>query len=148
ERCIFLPRPTGASGRVTTAATVCLDAASARSVGSAAAGVPAKTSRTARSLGDPLGGVRRDLDLRGGHARPLGLADGLHRELALLLVEPVDEQDAVEVIRLVLDAAGEELGALERDRVAVHVEAGRDHPGRAGGGELQAGQRQAAFVVF
>src|SRR6201985_2744823 len=107
ERCIFLPRPTGASGRVTTAATVCLDAASARSVGSAGGGVPAKTSRTARSLGDPLGGVRRDLDLRDGHARPLGLADGLHRELALLLVEPVDEQDAVEVIRLMLDAAGE-----------------------------------------
>src|ERR1700739_4689732 len=47
-----------------------------------------------------------------------------------------------------LDAAGEQLGALDRHRVAVDVEAGRDRAGGTGGGELQAGDGQAAFVVF
>ena len=45
----------------------------------------------------------------GASSGPLGLADRLHRGLALLGVEPVDEDDAVEVVGLVLDAAGQPL---------------------------------------
>ena len=41
-------------------------------------------------------------------------------------VEPVDEQDAVEVVGLVLHAPGEQVAALDRDRVAVLVLAVRD----------------------
>ncbi|KZX19655.1 hypothetical protein ACH61_03250 [Rathayibacter tanaceti] len=44
-------RPTGASARVTTATTSCGEAARARRVGTAAAGVPAKTRRTGFSWG-------------------------------------------------------------------------------------------------
>ena len=64
---------------------------------------------------------------------PLGLADRLLGGLAGLVVEPVDEEHAVEVVGLVLDGAGEQLGALDRDRLAVHVEPlGDDATARAG----------------
>src|SRR5712691_9555669 len=79
-------------------------------------------------LRDPLGGVRGDPDLRDGVAVPFGFADGLHGQLALLLAHPVDEQDAVQVVGLVLHAAGEQLGALDRDRLTMHVEALSDDP--------------------
>jgi len=52
------------------------------------------------------------------------------------------------VVGLVLHAAGEQLGAFDRDRVAVHVEAGCDHPGRARRRELQPRQRETALVVL
>src|ERR1700691_4985126 len=143
------PRPAGASGRVTTSATSCLDARSARNEVTATSGVPANTSRMGRpSLGDVLGRVRRDLDLRDGLAVPLGFPDGLHRELALLPVQPVDEQDAVQVVGLVLHAAGAQFGAVDRDRVAEHVEPGGDDTRRARGRVLQTRQRQAPLVVF
>jgi hypothetical protein len=48
----------------------------------------------------------------------------------------------------VLDAAGEQFGALDGDRLAVHVEALGDGPGRARRRELQAGERQAALLVL
>src|SRR5215475_7474514 len=121
-----LPRPAGASGLVTTASTVCREAITARSTVTATAGVPAKTRRIAAlpPSGDPLHRVRRDPDLRDRLSGPFGFPDGLHRELALFGVQPVDEQDAVEVVGLVLDAAGEQFAALDAHRVAVHVEAG------------------------
>src|SRR5215469_12624835 len=145
-----LPRPAGASGLVMTASTVCCEVRRARSAVTATGGVPAKTRRTAgvAFLGDPLDGVRRYFYLRDRGTGPLRIPDGLHRELALLLVEPVDEQDAVEVVGLVLYAAGEQLAALDRHRVAVHVEPGSDDPWRARRREHQAGQGQAGLVVF
>ncbi len=41
-----LPRPEGASGRVSTASTVCRESWTARSAVTATSGVPAKTRRT------------------------------------------------------------------------------------------------------
>ena len=116
------PRPAGASGRVTTATTSCRLSSTACSDGSAASGVPAKTSRIGVSNPRPNIGCGRLLDDRRRQAAPLRLADRLHRGLAGRGVEPVDEQDAVEVVGLVLDAAGQLLGALDDDRLAVHVE--------------------------
>src|SRR4051794_271321 len=114
------PRPAGASGRGTTATTPCEDCSNASSAGTAGSGVPAKTRRTPlQRLAE--GGVRARLDHRGLGAGPVGLADRLHGELALLAVHAVDEQDAVEVVGLVLDAAGQQLRSLEHDRLAEHV---------------------------
>ena len=59
-------------------------------------------------------------------AVPLGRADLLHRPLAGVGVEPVEEQHAVEVVGLVLHAAGHQAGADDLQRVAVLVEALRD----------------------
>ncbi len=172
----FRPRPAVASGRVTTATTSCRSEASrASSAGTAASGVPAKTSLIVRGCLS-LGGYRGVALVRtsggaGGRARaagqaltgrgrtcraarsapagrplaPLGLADRLHRRLALLGVEPVDEDDPVEVVGLVLDAARQPLRALDGDRVAVHVEALGDDAVRAQAVVGQSGQRQAAF---
>src|SRR5579875_3995570 len=106
------PRPVGASGRVITAATSCRDRRIARNEDTAVGGVPAKTRRI-RSARLALRAVRRNLDLPQRVAPPLGLADGLHGQLALLVVQPVDEQHAVQVVGLVLDAAGQLLGALQ-----------------------------------
>src|SRR3954451_10491373 len=140
------PRPAGASGRVTTAATSCREVSSASSAVTAVSGVPAKTRRISEGLAPGL--VRRDAHPRDRVAPPLGLADGLHRRLALAGVHPVDEQHAVQVVGLVLDAAGEQFGALDGHRVAVHVEPlGHHAPGPLDRVD-QAGERQAALVVL
>src|SRR3954469_14539364 len=140
------PRAAGASGRVTTAATSCREVSSASSAVTAVSGVPAKTRRISEGLAPGL--VRRDAHPRDRVAPPLGLADGLHRRLALAGVHPVDEQHAVQVVGLVLDAAGEQFGALDGHRVAVHVEPlGHHAPGPLDRVD-QAGERQAALVVL
>src|SRR5215469_13922771 len=67
------------------------------------------------------------------------------RILAALPGEPVDEQDAAQVVGLVLQGPGQFAGAGDRDRVAVTVDAGDDgvhRPQRLGG---QAGDGQAAL---
>src|SRR5216684_1918774 len=107
------PRPAGASGRVTTAATSCPDFSRASSAGTAACGVPANTSRIGNLAGLSAGRVRRGPDLRHGLAPPLGLADSPVGQLALLRVEPVDEQHAVEMVGLVLHATRQLPGALD-----------------------------------
>src|SRR5690606_10111319 len=66
-----------------------------------------------RRPGPRLRGEARLGGLREPH---LQLADGPLGILALVLVETVQEQDAVEVVELVLDHAGEELVGLEVDR--------------------------------
>lgn len=45
DAVIVCPRPTGASGLLTTATTSCREDASARRLGNAGSGVPAKTNR-------------------------------------------------------------------------------------------------------
>src|SRR5215831_17802326 len=117
------PRPAAASGRVSTATTSCLDRSSSSREGTAVCGVPAKTSRItsegAGSGGRPRserlapGGMRGNLHLRRGLTPPVGLADLLHRQLALHRVQPVDEQHAVQVVGLVLDAPCELPGPLQ-----------------------------------
>lgn len=46
--------------------------------------------------------------------------------------EPVDVGEAVEVVDLVLEAAGEGAGALQADRLAVQVDSGDGGGGGAG----------------
>src|SRR3954454_11219153 len=103
-------------------------------MGWAISGVPAKTRRVAgvaaRLEREPVGGVRALLHRGGGRAGPLGLAHGPQGELALLAVEAVDEEHAVEVVGLVLYAAGQQGAALDRDRVPELVLALGDHPHR------------------
>src|SRR5512144_1511618 len=128
DRC--RPRPDGASGRVTTPTNSCPEAAIASSAGTATCGVPAKSNLTGqilvcrpRALQRPAeGGVRALLDDGGRLPGPLRLPDRLERELALVAVHAVDEEDPVEVVGLVLDRAGEQLAALDRDRLPVQVE--------------------------
>src|SRR5215469_16979851 len=140
------PRPAGASGRVTTAATSCLDFSKPSSEGTAAAGVPAKTSRI-RSVRLPAHRVRRGLHHGDRLAPPFGGPDLLHGELALRRVEAVDEQNSVQVVGLVLHAARELPGSLQSDRLAVHVEAHGHRAVRPPRRVLQAGKRQAPLVV-
>ena len=60
-------------------------------------------------------------------------------------VEAVDEQHAVEVVDLVLDAAGQDLGALDRHRLAVHVEPAGHHVQVPAAVPRHPGDRQAAL---
>src|SRR5262245_44873331 len=99
--CGRCPRPAGAAGRVTTATTSCREASSASSAGTAVCGVPANTRRMVlQRLTERR--MRRRLDHGQRLAEPLGLSYRLHRELALLRVEPVDEQHAIQMVGLVL----------------------------------------------
>src|ERR1700733_8966769 len=102
----------------------------------------------ARLEGPAEGLVRGQLPLRNGVAPPFRLADRLHRLLTLLGVHPVDEQDPVQVVGLVLDAAREQFRALDGDRLAVHIEALGHDPPRPLDRVHQAGERQAALVVL
>ena len=79
---------------------------------------------------------------------PLGLADRLERGLAGLPVEPVDEQDPVEVVGLVLHAAGQQVAALDGHRLAVHVLALGHHPQGPPGVEVEAREGQAALLAL
>ena len=97
---------------------------------------PAASDTAARPLRRCRWVVRRDL-APAGPGRPHHSASRIAfiASLRCFRVEPVDEQDAVQVVGLVLDAAGQQLGALERHRLAVHVEALGDHaPRRAWSG--------------
>ena len=105
------PRPAAASGRVTTPTTSWREASSAARLGTATSGVPARTSRTQRAAPKVEWGLtshRRCLQ-----AGPLGLTDHPHGLLLLLPVQAVDEQDAVQVVGLVLHRPGEQRRALD-----------------------------------
>src|SRR5215469_8550860 len=160
------PRPAGASGRVMTAATSCRDLSSASSDGTAVAGVPANTRRIAylalslriaRGTGRATvtrtskrlapGAVWRDFDLRDRLSPPFRLADLLHRQLPGDRDEPVDEQDAIQVIRLMLNASCQVTAALKGDRLPVHVEPPGHRAVGPFGGIGEAGKGQAALVV-
>src|SRR5450759_5920931 len=141
------PRPDGASGRVTTATTSCDELDNASRLGTAASGVPAKTSRT-RSATRSESCVRAGLDDGRLLAGPLGVADRLHGQLAVCLVHAVDEQDAVEVVRLVLDAASQQLCSLTHDRLAMLVETLGHQAKRPGGVKEDAGEGQTALLAL
>src|SRR5712691_4964897 len=94
-------RPCGLSGRVTTEATSKPSPSSASSGGTANSGVPKKTTRTLQLAGR-LGRHLLDESLL-SLARLLPFGD---EEAALYGAEVVEEEDAVEVVDLVLDGAG------------------------------------------
>src|SRR3712207_6630465 len=164
------PRPAGASGRVTTPTRSWPLSATARSDGRATSGVPANTTLT-REL-RPSGResperVRAHLDRRdedaarrlvrllaaardpagGAGAEPLRLADRPHRALAGLRVEPLDEEHPVEVVGLVLDRAGQQVGPLHHERLSVHVEAAGDDLTGSTAVEREVRDREAALLT-
>src|ERR1035437_8532361 len=141
------PRPDRASGRVRTATTSWAELDSASRLRTATSGVPAKTSRT-RSATRSESWVWADLDHGGLLAGPRGVADRLHGKFAVCLVHPVDEQDAVEVVGLVLDAACQQLRSLTHDRLAMLVEALGHHAQRTGGVNEDAGEGQAPLLAL
>ena len=55
----------------------------------------------------------------------------LERLLALVLVQPLHQQDPVEVVELVLEDPALQLGGLDGDLVAVEIEADEVHRVRA-----------------
>ena len=121
------PRPRRRSGWVTTSAISWPAPCSARSDGTASAGVPKKTRRTIdRRIGAGLTGRGRAARARRrtvGAARELAGAHLAQRLAADVGLEPVEQEHAVEVVDLVLDHAGEQVVALEDDLVAVEVDA-------------------------
>src|SRR5271168_227389 len=92
---ICIPRPLGRSGWVSISAISCPASMSASSVGTANCGVPQKTNFTALPL-----------------ASLLQLADAALDQIALQGTDPEDEQDAIQVIDLVLKGPGQQLFAV------------------------------------
>src|SRR5918997_3460424 len=95
-------------------------------------------ARVARSVTRPPYGPRR---------RSAAVPQRPERGLARLPGEPVEEDLAVEVVDLVLQRAGQEAGALESQRLAVHVEPLHDGVHRPPRGRPDAGDGQAALVA-
>jgi hypothetical protein len=89
-----------------------------------------------------------DLHSRRGLTEPLGLANRSHGLLAGRGLESVDEDDAIEVIRLVLHAACQQVAALKRHRLTVHGEPRGHDPLCATGIEGQAGQGEAPLLAI
>src|SRR5580704_9794001 len=106
---ISCPRPRGRSGCVTTASTLKSGCATRwRKVGSAKAGVPQKTILS-DTTGLPLAGFFEFADFALDH-------------VALEHAEVRDEENAVEVIDLVAESAGEQAFAAAFEFLAVGVE--------------------------
>src|SRR5438309_8440466 len=72
--------------------------------------------------------------------------DAPHGLLAVLGGEPVDEQDPVHVVRLVLQDAGEELLRVEDDRGPVELDRGDPNAQRALHREVHPGDGQTALL--
>src|SRR6185436_17630875 len=105
------PRPAGRSGWERTSATSCPAARIASSAVAANGGVPAKTTRKARGARLLRGLALALLQLR---------ADAFLLELGEIL----DEDLALEMVHLVLDARGQEARGVEREARPVAVEGG------------------------
>src|SRR6185436_19609737 len=124
-------RPTGLSGCVTTATTSNPSPSSARSGAVANSGVPQKSMRTLQLLFRmlvPLAILRR-LERRA--ADEAGIPVLVHlplreRRSALQDAQVVEEQLAVEMVDLVLQAAREQLGRLHLVRLALEVHRAHD----------------------
>src|SRR3954469_20154450 len=114
------PRPAGRSGRVTTSEGRCAEAASRSRTAAANSLVPRKTVLT--------------LSQR---------ADGL---LALIARCAVEDQDAVEMVDLVLDDARLQARGLDRDRLTVLVVRTDADVDRALDVDDHAGQRETALL--
>ena len=74
------------------------------------------------------------------------LAHRPHGLLALIAARPVEDEDAVEVVDLVLDHARLEPGRLDRQRRAVLVAGAHAHVHGPLDLDPDAGQRQAALL--
>src|SRR5919109_4554197 len=93
-----------------------------------------------------VGGDGSRETLRGFVAGPLGLAELAQRALALVARRAVEDEDAVEVIHLVLDHAGLEAGGLDEAALPLLVERSHADVNRALDINGDAGDREAALV--
>ncbi len=91
--------------------------------------------------------MRADFDLSRMLTVPLRRADGPQSFAAGIAVEAVDEQHAVEMVGLMLDAARHHLAALDGDRLAVHVHALGDDVQVSLAVEVEAGNGQAPLLA-
>src|SRR5262245_39866476 len=135
------PRVRRRSGWVSTSATSWPASTSPRSGVTASAGVPRKTRRTAGAPRSERGtGAPRD-------HREVLVAERPQRALALVRLEAVEQQHAVEVVDLVLEQPGEDLVGFDLELVPVQPDAAqRDHLG-PDDLEVHARHRQAPLVV-
>src|SRR5882672_8693647 len=126
-----MPRPAGRSGCIRTSAISCPASSSRARARSANAGVPAKIRR-------------RNADGSGGLAQLLGElgADAL----LLQLREMLDEDLALQMIHLVLDAYGKQTLRLERERIAVLVVGAHFHALGPRHQFVDSGDRKTAFL--
>src|ERR1700679_3620208 len=105
---------------------------SARKAGTAKSGMPKKAMRTV---------LTRPLVL----FQPLLLGELAHDHVALERGQVIDEQDAVQVVDLVLQAGGQQAVGLYFALDASLIEIADFHAGRAGDIGVLAGQGQASF---
>ena len=84
--------------------------------------------------------MRADLDSRCRLAVPLGFANEAQCLHAGPWGEPIDEDDPVEVIGLMLNATGEQVTARNHQRLPVHVHALGHEAVGAFGVEFEAGE--------
>ena len=138
------PRPRRLSAPVTTSATSCPAATSASSGGTAI--VRRAEERQSHVSRQTAAAAARRWPCACGRP-PLQAAVLGDRFLALLGRHAVEHQHAVEVVELVLEHARLELVGLDLDAVAVEVDAADQHRLRAHHLDVQAGDRQAPFVV-
>src|SRR4051812_49064011 len=132
------PRPCLASGRVTTSAGRCGPSARSRRTAAANAEVPRKTSGTGGASG-PLRRVAGGVGLEGG-------AQGAHALLALIARGAVEDEDAVEVVDLVLDHARFQAAGLDEDVLAVAVLGAHADVDRALDVDVHGGQAETALL--
>src|SRR5690606_10221547 len=149
-----MPRPEGLSGCETTITTSCRLSSASR-LGSAKAGEPKNATRSGRTLrpgrrpATPLGALAL-LGQGAGLALPLGelLAVLVEEALAPGRGQVVEEQDALEVVVLVLQDVGEV--ALGLEPVALALQVLVVHHDALGARHVlhgEAGQRQAAVAA-
>ena len=109
-----------------------------------------RAERRLRGVPDAAG-VRRAAEARARLGRflfpgPLGVAELAQRALALVARRAVQDEDAVQVVHLVLDHPGLEARCLDQARLALLVERAHAHVHRALHVDDDPGDREAALV--
>jgi len=89
-----------------------------------------------------------ELDLWCVIAEPISRTNDLHGLFTGLSIESIDENDAVEMICLVLHATSHQFSAFENNGLAVHVHPSCHHAASARSIEGKAGQRKTALVTI
>src|SRR5262249_20578816 len=153
-------RPAGFGARVYTAAMSCPASATAVSVGTAKSGVPMKIRRRGMersrvALGSTsLSAMVGQSEREGRNKLRLllllalaGLGKFLGNPLALEAGDMVDEQHAVEVVDLVLQAGGEQSVGFHHLFLAIKIEVGDAHGGGPRHLLVEFRDREAAFLV-
>src|SRR5690606_27880339 len=125
------PGPAGRSGCVTTPTTSCPSPIRARSDGIAKSGVPQNSTLTIAPRG----------------SLSLQLLPPVQQHLSLERADPIDEEDSVKVVDLVLERSGEEPRGLDPPRLPVPVQPLHHHRRRPLDDFPQARDAQAPLLA-